>query len=90
MSDQSGSRSQPRDALAPLDEERRGLQPRQVIGIVLAVVTLLFILQNRQDVTISLAVVDLTASLWLVTTGLVAIGILIGWLLSSRRASRKA
>ncbi len=89
MSDNRQSRPQARDALAPIERDGGGLSARQVVGIVLAVVTVVFILQNRQDTTISMVLFDVTASLWVITTVLLAIGILIGWLLSGRRASRR-
>ncbi len=67
-----------------------GLRPRQVVAIVLGVLALIFVFQNNDSVAVQLLVVEVSAPLWIVTLALLAIGVLIGWLLSSRRARRRA
>lgn len=67
-----------------------GVTPRRVVAIVLGVLALVFVFQNSDDVAVQLLVVEFRAPLWIVTLALLAIGVLIGWLLSSRRAKRRA
>lgn len=67
-----------------------GVSPRQVLAIVLGVLALIFVFQNNESIAVQLLVVEVSAPLWIVTLVLLAIGVLIGWLLSSRRAKRKA
>lgn len=65
-----------------------GVSPRHVVAIVLAVLALVLVFQNNEQVAVQLLVVDVSAPLWVVTLVLLALGVLIGWLLSSRRANR--
>lgn len=67
-----------------------GVKPRQVLAIVLGVLALVLVFQNNEDVAVQLLFVQVTAPLWIVTLLLLAVGVLIGWLLSSRRAKRRA
>lgn len=77
----------------PLDPDGRGqgrrITPRQGGGIALAMLALVFVFQNTQDVTTSFLFFEVTASMWFVTLALLLVGIVIGWLLSSRRAARR-
>ena len=68
----------------------RGISARQVVAIVLAVLALVFVFQNGDDVAVQLLVVEVRAPLWIITLVLLALGVVIGWLLSSRRAKRRA
>lgn len=70
--------------------EGRGITPRQVVAIVLAVLALVVVLQNREDVTLTLLMIDVTMPLWIASLVLLLIGALVGWLLASRRRRAKA
>ncbi|MFI7617631.1 lipopolysaccharide assembly protein LapA domain-containing protein [Nonomuraea terrae] len=61
--------------------------PRVWLAIVLVVLTVVFILQNRQDVVIQLFMIVVTAPLWITLVVCTVIGILIGALAGHR--SRK-
>lgn len=58
------------------------VSPRMWLGVVIAVVAIVFILQNRQTVAVSLFFFQLSAPLWTALAGLFAAGLLTGWLLT--------
>lgn len=60
------------------------LTPRRITALVLAAFAAIFVLQNRDETTLSVFGVALTAPLWLFTLALLGIGIIIGALLSRR------
>ncbi|MGY1728589.1 lipopolysaccharide assembly protein LapA domain-containing protein [Geodermatophilus sp. SYSU D01062] len=64
---------------------RRRIRSGQVLALVLAVVTVAFIVQNRDRVTVDLFTVDVSAPLWLILTIVLLIGVLLGMILRSRR-----
>ncbi|MGY1779708.1 lipopolysaccharide assembly protein LapA domain-containing protein [Geodermatophilus sp. SYSU D01036] len=64
---------------------RRRIRPGQVLALVLAVVTVAFIVQNRDRVTVDLFTVDVSSPLWLILTIVLLIGVLLGMILRSRR-----
>lgn len=68
---------------------RRRITARQGGGLALAVLALVFIFQNTQTVTASFLFLDFEASMWFVTLALMLVGVVIGWLLASRRAARR-
>jgi len=70
--------------------EGRSITPRQVVAIVLAVLALVVVVQNREDVTLTLLMVEVTMPLWVASLVLLLIGAVVGWLLSSRRRRAKA
>ncbi|MGY1665836.1 LapA family protein [Geodermatophilus sp. SYSU D00696] len=61
------------------------LRPGQVVALVPAVVAVVFIVQNRERVTVDLFTVDVSAPVWLILTIMVLLGAAVGWLLRSRR-----
>ncbi len=62
-----------------------GISARTWIGIAVAVLAVVFILQNRATVTIQFLTVSIASPQWL-TMGIVfAMGLLSGWLVSRRR-----
>jgi uncharacterized integral membrane protein len=86
----SGSGPRIVDPLHPEGEgPRRRITARQGGGIALAVLALVFIFQNTQDVTASFLFLDFEASMWFVTLALMLVGVAIGWMLASRRAARR-
>lgn len=70
--------------------EGRGITPRQVAAIVVAVLAIVVVLQNREEVTLTLLVVEVTMPLWIASLVLLVIGALVGWLLASRRRRARA
>jgi len=69
----------------PTAHARRKLGPRQVVAIVVAVLTLIFVLQNRDTVQIAFFTLTVTAALWFVLILVLAIGVLIGVLATRRK-----
>ena len=63
---------------------------KQFVGILIAVVLLVFILSNRKDVTVQFLTVEFTLSLWLVLTLTALAGAAVGALVFARRQKRKA
>lgn len=59
--------------------------PRVWLALVLLVLAVVFILQNRQDAVIQLFMIVVTAPLWITLVACTAIGILIGALIGRRR-----
>lgn len=63
----------------------RAFGPRQIVAIVLVVLTLVLVLQNRQSVTLTLLVMSVEMPLWIATVVILVIGVLVGWLLARGR-----
>ena len=61
------------------------LTPRAWLGIVIAVVAIVFILQNREPAEISLMMLRVSAPLWITLTAVFLAGFATGWLVSKRR-----
>ena len=66
-------------------DERSGVSPKQIAAGVLAVLLVIFVLQNTDSTSITLLVFDVTFPLWLVLTGTILLSVGIGYLLGSRR-----
>ncbi|WP_246083215.1 LapA family protein [Nonomuraea diastatica] len=62
------------------------MPPRVWLALVLLVLAVVFILQNRQDAVIQLFMIVVTAPLWITLVACTAIGILIGALIGRRGA----
>lgn len=58
---------------------------RVVISVVLAVIALVFIIQNDRIVTIKLLIPEVTMPLWVALAAMLLIGVLIGTILNWRR-----
>lgn len=74
-------------------ERQRGtssgfLTPQRISAGILAVLAVIFMLQNRDDVTLQFLGIQLTATLWFASLALLVAGILIGVLWTSRRTPR--
>ncbi len=63
------------------------LTPRRIAALVLALAAAVLVWQNRADTTLTVFGVSVTAPLWLFTLAMLAVGILIGALLSRRGRS---
>ena len=64
---------------------RVNITPRTWLGIAIAVVAIIFILQNRQPVEISLLTLQVSATLWVVLLVVFLAGFVTRWLVSKRR-----
>jgi len=63
--------------------------PSQWLGLALIVLAIVFIVQNRADVTIVLLWINVSAPLWLVLTLITLIGFGAGYLFSWGRGRRR-
>jgi lipopolysaccharide assembly protein A len=59
--------------------------PRRITAGVLGLIALVFVLQNRDDVTLQFLGITITAALWFAFVALLATGVLIGVLWTWRR-----
>jgi len=64
---------------------KSGITPKQITGGVLALVLVVFVLQNTDSTSITLLIFDVTFPLWLVLSGTILLSVGIGYLLGSRR-----
>ena len=85
MSDQ-GFGGEPR----PVDQHKPETNWRLIAGVLIALVLVIFILINRDEVKVEFAVATVTMSLWLIIVITTLLGLAVGWLLASRRARRKS
>jgi uncharacterized integral membrane protein len=65
------------------------LNGRQVVGIAIAVLLVVFIAVNNEDVEVSLVFFKVSLPLWIVLAGTALLGVGIGMLLGARRTKRK-
>lgn len=61
------------------------VSPRLVIALALAVLVVVFVVQNRNTVSIELFSITTSAPLWLTLTVVALLGTVVGWLLGRRR-----
>ena len=66
------------------------IPPRVAGGGVIAIVALIFILQNRDDIKLNFLWLDINAPLWLWLTIMFVAGGVVGWIASRNRIRRKA
>jgi lipopolysaccharide assembly protein A len=67
----------------------RRLTPGQIVALIIVLLAVVFVIQNREPVSVQLLGARLSAPLWLLLTIMAGVGLLIGFLLARRRASRK-
>ena len=72
----------------PTGRGRRRITARLVVALVVAILTLVFVLQNRGPVDVSLFTLTLSAPLWLLLVVMIAVGLLVGLVLSRGRGHR--
>ncbi len=65
------------------------LNPRIIVGIVLAALAVIFILQNTNDVEINFLFWDFTFGMWLALLIALVFGLVIGWGLHVWQGRRK-
>lgn len=58
---------------------------RQTVGIVLLVLAVIFILENRRSTTIRFLIPEVTAPLWVALLGSVLVGVIAGGLIARGR-----
>ena len=61
------------------------MTPRRIAAGILALTALVFVLQNRDDVTLPLLFIRISAALWFASLALLVTGVLIGVLWTTRR-----
>ncbi len=64
--------------------------PRVMGGGIIAILAIIFIAQNRNDVKINFLWLDINAPLWLWLTIMFVAGGVVGWIASRNRIRRKA
>jgi len=62
--------------------------PRNVIGLLIAVLAIWFVIANNTEIRVRLWVTWVDAKLWIVLLCTFAAGLLTGWLLKRRRTRR--
>ena len=65
------------------------LSPRAIVGIVIAVVCLIFVFSNTGEATLSFLWIDITAAGWIFLFLLLALGFLAGFLIGRNRYKKK-
>ncbi len=70
-------------------EKSRRISAKAVVWIVLAVLVLVFILQNTKNVRVDLLFWNVSTGLWLMLLVVFVIGLGLGWLLARLRAGRR-
>lgn len=66
------------------------INPKQFVGSLVAIVLVLFILSNRDEITVTFLFVEFTTSQWVVLAGTALLGAAVGALMLSRRQKRRA
>ncbi len=61
------------------------MTPRRIAAGILALTALVFVLQNRDDVTLQFLFIRISAALWFASLALLVTGVLIGVLWTTRR-----
>jgi lipopolysaccharide assembly protein A len=69
----------------PVRRKSGFLTPQRITAGVLTLIALVFVLQNRDDVTLQFVGFQITATLWFASLALLVTGVLIGVLWTSRR-----
>ena len=67
-----------------------GFPTKFIVPGILTIIAIVFIAQNRQNVSISLIFATVTMSLWLTLTIIFVVGLLVGLLVARSRSKRKA
>lgn len=80
------------DRTSEKDFSARSFPPRLWVALILLVLAVVFVVQNRDATEIQILFFALDAPLWAILTGAVALGLVIGLLLwpSGGRRDRKA
>ncbi len=70
-------------------EKSRRISAKVVVWIVLAVLVLIFIIQNTKSVRVDLLFWNVQTGLWLMLLVVFLVGLGLGWLLARLRAGRR-
>jgi uncharacterized integral membrane protein len=68
-------------------EKQGGISAKGIIGLIIALVTVLLIAFNRDQTSFSYIFGTITTPLWVVLTIFAVLGFLIGWMVGRRRRS---
>jgi uncharacterized integral membrane protein len=66
-------------------QPRRRPSAKAIVAVVVAVLFLVFVLQNTDETQVSYLGFDVSTGTWLVLVVAFGLGMLVGWLLSRRR-----
>jgi len=69
----------------PVRRKSDVLTPQRITAALLTLIALVFVLQNRDEVTLQFVGFQVTATLWFASLALLVTGVLIGVLWTSRR-----
>jgi uncharacterized integral membrane protein len=69
-------------------EKSRRISAKAVLWIALAVLVLIFIIQNTKEVRVDLLFWNVSTGLWVMLLAVFLIGVALGWLLARLRAGR--
>ena len=69
--------------------ERRPVHWRLVLGVVVLAAALVLIFQNADEYTVHLFWATVTMPLWVLLAITFVLGLVVGWMLKTRRARRK-
>lgn len=58
---------------------------RAWIALVLLILVIIFIFQNRQTAVVNMLMISVSAPMWITLAGCVLLGLLIGWLAGGRK-----
>jgi uncharacterized integral membrane protein len=87
MSDQTPAGG-PGNATRKSTVSEKLVTPRNVIGLLIAVLAIWFVIANNTEIRVRLWVTWVDAKLWIVLLCTFAAGLLTGWLLKRRRTRR--
>ena len=80
----------PDDGRGDWSEKREGPSTKVIVAIVIAIVLVLFILQNGHRTQLSFLFLDGEYPLWILIVVGAVLGFAVGWLLSAARGRRRS
>jgi len=69
-------------------DQGRRVNGKLILGVLIAVLALIFVLQNTNEVNVSYLGLDFTTGTWLMLVIFFVAGMIVGWLLGRRRTER--
>jgi uncharacterized integral membrane protein len=69
---------------------REGPSPKLIVAVVIAVLIIIFAVQNGESANISMLFWDLSVPVWGVIVGTALLGFVVGWLVGRGSGRRKA
>jgi uncharacterized integral membrane protein len=71
------------------DGRGKGVDPRLIGGLVILVLLVVFVLQNRESTPLTFLFFDFSAPLWVMLAGTVVLSLLVGYIAGHRAARAK-